>query len=83
MKIQVSTLHASKKIILGSEDQHVEITSDDVARWNSRDETNETIETEKIKTSKLEIGDFTFEVQSGVFAIKHTSGKDWKFSPEN
>jgi hypothetical protein len=77
MKIQVSTLHASKKVILGIEGQQVEITPDDVARWNSRDETNETIETKKIK-----IGDFTFEVQSGVFVIKHTSGKDWKFSPE-
>jgi hypothetical protein len=57
MKIQVSTLYASKKVVLGDGEQQVEITPDDVARWNSRDETNETIETKKIK-----IGDFTFEV---------------------
>jgi hypothetical protein len=79
MKIQVSTLHAAKKVILGSEGQQVEITPDDVARWNK---TDENIAVSKIKVNELQIGDFTFEVQSGVFVIKHTSGEDWKFSPE-
>jgi hypothetical protein len=79
MKIQVSTLHASKKVILGDGEQQVEITPDDISRWNK---TEDNITANKIKINELQIGDFTFEVQSGVFVIKHTQGKDWKFSPE-
>jgi hypothetical protein len=79
MKTQVSTIHASKKVIIGDK----EITPEDVARWNSPTETPRELETTTIKTSELIIGDFTFSAVEGVFKIVHVSGAEWKFAPSS
>jgi hypothetical protein len=78
MKIQVSTLHASKKVIIGDK----EITPEDVAKWNSPNTPRE-LETTTVKTSELIIGEFTFSVVQGVFKIVHVSGAEWKFAPSS
>jgi hypothetical protein len=58
-----------------------EITPEDVAKWNSPQETPRELETSAVKTSELIIGDFTFSVVEGVFKIVHVSGAEWKFAP--